>query len=149
MLRVALHLPSPVRPGGDAEQVDRKAGLPVAQGPRGDRAGHVEFVARLQLQGVVEGAHDSHRQTPEHLLQDLLRQVQTGPRPGGLLPYATHRDHPAQQQHGQVQQQEEADAARHPSLRVKIARCCAKMGKYKLSQRVASQFFPSLVRGDT
>lgn len=67
-----FHLLSPVGPGGNAEQVDREAGLSVGRGPGGDRASQVEFVLRLQLQGVVESAHNSHREPPEHLLQDLV-----------------------------------------------------------------------------
>lgn len=102
-----FHLLSPVGPGGDAEQVDREAGLAVGRGPRGGRAGQVEFVLRLQLQGVVESAHYSHRQPPEHLLQDLLRQVQARPGPGGLLSYPARPGCPAEQQHRQVQQQQQ------------------------------------------
>lgn len=119
-----FHLHSPVRPGGDAEQVDREAGLLVGQGPRGDRAGQVEFVVRLQLQGVVESAHHSHRETPEHLLQDLLRQVQARPGPGGLLSYPSRPDRPAQQQHSQVQQkQKDAAAMRHHCAQLQTVLC--------------------------
>ena len=112
-----MHLLSPVGPGRHAEQVDREAGLPVGRGPRAGRARQVEFVLRLQLQGVMESAHHSHREAPEHLLQDLLRQVQASPSPAGLLPYPSCPGRPAQQQqqqqHGQVQQQQDADPRRH------------------------------------
>lgn len=112
--RSSLHLLSPVGPGGDAEQVDREARLAVGRGPRAARAGQVEFVPRLQLQRVVESAHHSHGEPPEHLLQDLLRQVQAGPLPGGLLPHPAGRGRPAQQQQRrQVQQQQDADPAPH------------------------------------
>lgn len=71
-----FHLLSPVGPGGDAEQVDWEAGLAVGRRPCSGWAGKVPFVLRLQLQGVMESAHHSDREPPEHLLQDLFRQVQ-------------------------------------------------------------------------
>lgn len=111
-----LHLLSPVGPGGDAEQVDREAGLAVGCGPWGGRAGQVEFVLRLQLQRVVESAHHSHREAPEHLLQQLLRQVRTRPAVSGLLPYPNRPGRAAQQEHSQVQKyQQDADPTRRHS----------------------------------
>lgn len=111
-----FHLLSPVGPGGDAEQVDREAGLAVGCGLCGGRAGQVEFVLRLQLQCVMESAHHSHREPPEHLLQELLWQVQTRPAASGLLPYPNRPGRPAQQEHSQVQKyQQDADPTRHHS----------------------------------
>lgn len=98
---------SPVGPGGNAQQVDREARPAGAQGPRRGRAAQVEFVLRLQLQGVVESAHHSHGQPSEHLLQNLLRKIQTGSGPGGLL-----LDPVRTQQRRQVQQHQDADPIR-------------------------------------
>lgn len=55
----------------------------------------------------MEGAHHSDREAAEHLLQDLLRQVQAGPGPGRLLPYPTRLDRLDQQSQDQVEEEEE------------------------------------------
>ena len=94
-----IPLLSPVGPGGDAEQVHREAGLAVVGSACCcGRAGEVEFFLRLELQRVVESAHHSNRESPEHLLQDLLREVQARPVPGGFLPDPNRPERPAQQQ---------------------------------------------------
>ena len=112
---------SPVGPGGDAEQIDREADLPVAHGPAGVRAGQVEFVAGFQLQSVIEGAHHSHGKASEHLLQNLIRQILAHPGPGGLLSQPSCSDRPDEKE-----QEKDAAETRHHYARRRRAKVRGK-----------------------